>query len=83
MTVHGSAVLLRIAPGGRLMHHHGHDLDTRIHNNELIAMCKCGKWRVVLPASPDVDLVSLVVQALRQHEKHRDGLDSPAQTEPP
>jgi hypothetical protein len=65
------------------MHHDGHHLDTRILNDELIALCKCGKWQVVLPAPPNVDLVSLVVQALRQHEKHLDGLDGPAQTEPP
>jgi hypothetical protein len=65
------------------MHHDGHGLYARILNDELIAMCKCGKWRVALPAPPDVDLLELAVQALSQHEKHRDGLDGPAPTEPP
>jgi hypothetical protein len=54
---------------------HGHNLDMQRVNDEVVVVCKCGKWQVLLPATPDVDLVTLVAQAVNQHEKHLDSLN--------
>jgi hypothetical protein len=61
---------------------YGHNLDMQRVNDEVIAVCKCGKWQAVLPAPPDVDLVTLVAQAVNKHDKHLDSLGRPARAEP-
>jgi hypothetical protein len=62
---------------------HGHNLEMQRVNDEVIAVCKCGKWQAILPAPADVDLITLVARAVNQHEKHLDNLGRPSCTEPP
>jgi hypothetical protein len=54
---------------------HENNLDMQRVNDEVVVVCKCGKWQAHLPATPDVDLVTLVAQAVNQHEKHLDSLN--------
>jgi hypothetical protein len=65
------------------MQRYGHDLDFQRAGEDVVGVCKCGKWRVVVPAPTGDDVVIVVARIMGEHEKHLDGLGKPARTQPP
>jgi hypothetical protein len=60
-------------------HPFGHDLDLRRIEDEVVAVCKCGKWQVTAPVPANGDVVTLVAHLLGEHDRHLDGVGRPMQ----
>ncbi len=57
---------------------YGHRLDLQRLNNDIVALCQCGKWRKIMPLSDERELKLLVSQLMGEHYRHVDSLGRPS-----